>query len=66
MGKIDQGDLDRPELRSLRHLDLSDNKLKGRLGSGTFVDVPRLKVSSFVVLLPDLFIFPAIRIPRSV
>ena len=66
VGTVDQGDLDQPELRGLRHLDLSDNKLKGRLGSGTFVDVPQLKVSSFVVQLPDLFIFHAIRISRSV
>ena len=42
--KLGHADLDQPELRGLRHLDLSDNRLEGRLGNGSFVAVPGLKV----------------------
>ena len=52
--ELGHGDLDQPELRSLRHLDLSDNELKGRLGNEAFVDVPELKVGSCVINLHDL------------
>ena len=44
--KLGQDDLDQPELRGLRRLDLSHNKLKGQLKEGTFVTLPELRVSS--------------------